>query len=200
MNTMLGTGYQITPGRFVKVTIALVILLFTVFSIIIPYFIYLDEGVGWTLYITTAILLATYIPILLLAWAYSPQKYILSEKGITIKRPIKPIFIPVEKIRKVEEKDFKSYKLIRKWRNGGLFSITGSFWSKEEGTMHFYAKNGNYVMIHADKKYVLSPDDRFQFVNQLEKYMERRKIGNKWVIKGFSPPLDNHNIHLRRPS
>lgn len=173
---MLETEYSVTAGRFVRGMTYFVIILFLALLIIIPYFIYLDEGLGAAFYATLAILLAVYIPLLILSWAFSPSKYIVSEEGVKIERPLRPLFIPMETIKKVEEKDFRNYKLIRKFGNGGLFSQTGSFWNKKEGTMYFYAKNSNYVMIYADKKYVLSPDERFQFINHLRKYMREKNV------------------------
>jgi len=75
------------------------------------------------------------IPILIGSWAYSPQKYVVSEKSIKIVRQINSIFL-------------------------------------------MYAKNDKFVMIYADKKYVLSPDEKERFIievkNKLEKPGKRR--------------------------
>jgi hypothetical protein len=166
--------YRVSAGKKVRLITESVILMFALFTVIIPYLIWMQEGMSFSFYLVIALMIAIYIPVLIIAWAGTPQKYIVSDEGIRIKRPIGDIFIPIDKIDDVEEKDFKFTKTIRVFGNGGLFGITGRFWTKEDGTMYFYGRNSNYVMVHADKKYVLSPDDRFQFINHVRKLIERR--------------------------
>ncbi len=163
--------YSVTADRYVKSVTIGVIALLASFFVLIPLYIYVKKGNFSDIYYVIALMLALYIPIILGAWAYSPQKYIVSDKEIIIKRPLKSIEIPVERISRIEKSDLNAMRALRLFGNGGLFSITGRFWSKELGTMYFYAKNRNYVLIHADKLYVLSPDKRDEFIEHLRGLM-----------------------------
>lgn len=174
MKDPMAIEYEVTPGKMVRGLTIGVILLFIALGVGIPLLIYYIDGMGFVLMLTTVFQVALFLVILLLSLAYSPRFYLLSEKGVTIDMPIKPVSIPIGTITKVEERDFKAHKLVKKWGNSGLFSISGNFWDKAEGNMKFYAKNNNYVMIYAEHKYVLSPDDRFLFVSHLRNYVEKR--------------------------
>ncbi len=166
--------YRVSAGKGVRAITDSIILMFVLFIIVIPYLIWMQRGICFEFYLVLILMLAIYLPVVIIAWAYTPQRYVVSEEGIAIKRPAGDVFIPLESIRFVEERDFKRTRTIRVMGNGGLFGITGRFWTKQDGTMYFYARNSNYVLIEADKKYVLSPDERFQFINHMRKLMERR--------------------------
>ncbi len=173
MSDVLEIEYKVSSGKIVKRITYFVVILFIFIGVGTSALIYFFEGFGPGFFITTAISLVLYPSILVGTWAFSPRSYSVSEKVIKIKRPILSITIPVNTITSIEERDFKFTQLRKKMGNNGLFSITGSFSIKGDGTVWFYAKNSNYVMIHAEKKYVLSPDDRFMFTNQMKKHVER---------------------------
>ena len=176
MATNFETEFRVTPNRLVKGMTWGVALMFLCMGTIIPLATYLydEEGsyVGLMLLIMFA---ALFSAILAGAWAYSPRSYYLSDKVIRIDRPINSITIPMNKIKKVEEIDFNPLKTIKKWGNSGLFSMTGSFYNKTHGNFWMYAKNDNFVMIHANKKYVLSPDDKELFIKTIGGKIERIK-------------------------
>ncbi|UCH89889.1 MAG: hypothetical protein JSV49_04395 [Thermoplasmata archaeon] len=169
------TDYTVTPNKFVTGITWFVIIMFLVMATIIPVVIYITERHLLATFGFIALILSVFIPTLLLSWAYSPQKYEVTDEKITIVRPRNPIVIPLAKIIKVEPKDFKAHKLMRKWGNGGLFSITGKFWSKSEGNFWCYGKNDNYVMLHADKKWVVTPDDKEIFIQDVRSKVERAR-------------------------
>jgi hypothetical protein len=180
MQDQFGTDYSITPSKFVNgITYGLGVL-FIVLGTVIPYIIYLDEEAGLMVAIYFEILIAGIgIPVYYFSYAYSPKKYITSEKGVTIIRSMKDLEIPIEDILKVEEKDYKSYKMIRKMGNGGLFSVSGKFWTRADGTFWAYGKNNNWVMIYAKEKWAVSPDEKELFITDLkgriEKYQRHKK-------------------------
>jgi len=179
MSDLFEIEYKVSSGKIVKRITFFVVILFIFLGVGIPALLYFIEGFTQVFLLTTALTLVIYASILGGVWAFSVQSYSISEKAITINRPIKSFTIPVNTITSIEERDFKFGKLRKKMGNNGLFSFTGSFYTKEDGTMWFYAKNANYVLIHADKKYVLSPDDRFMFMNQIKKYIDRRGNSTK---------------------
>jgi hypothetical protein len=178
MADIFETEYEITPGRLVKIITYFIIYLFVFLIVFIPIMVYSIEGEEFQAFIIIFLLLIIMVPILIGSWAYSPQKYIVSEKRIKIVRPINSVSIPLHEITKVEDRIINPLKTIRLWANGGLFSLSGTYYNKTDGKFLMYAKNDNYVMIYADKKYVLSPDEKERFMievqNKLEKAGKRR--------------------------
>ena len=81
----------------------------------------------------------------------------------------------MEEITKVEERDFKAYKMVRKFGNGGLYSVSGKFWTKADGTFQAYGKNNNWVMIYAKEKWAVSPDEKELFITDLKGRVEKYK-------------------------
>jgi len=173
MAELFETEYQISPSNLVKGVTWGVSFLFIIMIVIIPTItFYLDDDLTLALRLFV-LFLGIMIPILAGAWAYSPKKYIITEKNIRIVRPVNTIEIPINKVKKVEEKDVNVFKTVRTWGNGGLFSFTGAFYNKTDGKFWMYAKNSNYVMIYADKKLILSPDDKELFINQIRSYIKK---------------------------
>lgn len=176
MATTFETEYKVTPNRLVKGMTWGFALMFLCMIVIIPLATYIYDEEGSYIWLMLLIMFAAiFSAVFTGAWAYSPRAYFLSDKGIRIDRPINSITIPMKEINKVEEIDFNPLKTLKKWGNSGLFSMTGSFYNKTHGNFWMYAKNDNYVMIHADKKYVLSPDDKEFFIKTIEGKTERIK-------------------------
>jgi hypothetical protein len=176
MNDLFETEFQVTPNNLVKGMTWGLGLLFLCMGIFIPLLTFLyanEEEYLWLflLILFSVIFGLTYIG----AWAYSVQTYFVSDKNIRIQRPINSISIPVNKIKKIEPFKLNVFKTIRKWGNSGIFSITGLLYTKEHGDFWVYAKNDNYVMIYADKKYVLSPDDKELFIQTVKSRIEKSK-------------------------
>jgi hypothetical protein len=176
MEDIFETEFKVTPNNLVNGVTWGIGILFLCMGAIIPYFTYQyekDEKFLWLylLILFSLIFGLTYIG----AWLYSPQTYFVSDKNIRIQRPVKPIIIPFTEINMVETTDINPLKTIRKWGNGGIFSIMGLFHSKKDGDFWVYAKNNNYIMIHADKKYVVSPDDKELFIQYVQSKIDRQK-------------------------
>ncbi len=165
MDTTFETEYKVTPNRLVNGMTWGLSLMLLCMAIIIPLMTYIYEEEGSYVWLMLLIMFAMlFSAILAGAWAYSPRTYFLSDKGIRIDRPINSITIPLKKIKKVEDIKLNIFKTLRKWGNSGLFSVSGSFYNKTHGNFWIYAKNDNYVMLHAEKKYVISPDDKELFI------------------------------------
>lgn len=177
MADIFETEYQITPGRLVKIVSYFIICLFVFMIVFIPIMIYSIEGEEFQAFIVLFLYLIIMIPILIGSWAYSPQKYIVSEKRIKIVRPINSISIPLREIIKIEDRVINPLKTIRLWANGGLFSLSGTYYNKTDGKFLMYAKNDKYVMIYANKKYVVSPDEKERFMIEVKNKLERAGKG-----------------------
>ena len=174
MASTFETEYTVTPNRLVKGVTWGVNLMFLCMIIIIPFATYIYDEEGSYVWLLLLILFAViFSGILVGAWVYSPKAYFLSDKDIRIERPINSMTIPLKSIKKVESIEINLFKTIRKWGNGGLYSMTGSFYNRTHGSFWMYAKNDNYVMIHADEKYVVSPDDKALFIQSVEGKLEK---------------------------
>lgn len=179
MPSVLETKYQITPGPLVKGMTIGVIALSIFMTLIIPIMIYYlepEKGIQPSIFFLI-IDLAIFIPLFVGAWAYSPKKYVVSETGVQILRPVNSISIPIQEISEVEEKEVSIFKTIRLWANGGIFSMSGAYYNKPDGKFWMYVKNRNYVMITANKKYVLSPDEKEQFIIQIKNILSKQRNG-----------------------
>ncbi len=135
--------------------------------------IYAGEGASRGFHTTLFLMGVTYFIIAFFAWAYSPRRYLLTDEGVVIERPAKDVIIPYSSISMVEKKESLGNRMIRQMGNGGLFSFSGTFRSKEMGKVRMYVKNRNYVIIHADETYVLSPDERDEFLMMLNSRLRR---------------------------
>ena len=175
MPEILENEYTITPGTLVKGVTGFIIILFVLMATVIPYTIYFYEDEIFFSIMFLILMLSIFIPVLVGSWAYSPQKYVVSEKGLQIVRPINAISIPLKTIIKIEDREINPLKTIRLWGNGGVFSLSGSFYNKSDGKFWMYAKNNKFVMVHADKKYVISPDEKEMFMIELSNKIEKPK-------------------------
>jgi len=173
MSELLEREYTITPSGLVRGVTWFVILLFISMTILIPMSIYYFDKEIFVALLVFMLFIILYPSILAGSWVFSPQKYLVSGHRIKIVRPVSSITIQIAEITEVEEKDINVFKTIRVLGNGGLFAFTGTFYNKADGKFWMYAKNKNYVMLHTnDKKYVLSPDEKEQFIIDL-----RNKLG-----------------------
>ena len=173
MPEILENEYTITPGSLVKGVTGFIIILFVLMASVIPYSIYFYEEDIFFSIMFLILILSIFIPLLVGSWAYSPKKYVVSEKGLGIVRPINAIFIPLKTITKIEDREINPLKIIRLWGNGGVFSLSGSFYNKTDGKFWMYAKNNKFVMVYADKKYVVSPDEKEMFMIELRNKIEK---------------------------
>ena len=109
--------------------------------------------------------------IVLWSFLWHVQSYEVTNGGIEIKRPIGPVLISFRSInytKRVENDDLGI--IIRTFGNGGIFGFNGIFRSSIQGKITFYGtQQRNYVIVETDlKKYVLTPDEPFEFVKSVE--------------------------------
>lgn len=123
------------------------------------------------------LILLSVIVILFLCYAFSPQVYLVDDKGITIERIGGPIFIPHEEINSVAivEKPIK-YKLIG---SEGFFGYYGTFQSAQRRQVKVYATRlEKMVEIKTAKHtYYLTPRDVDDFLAALEPRQQVRQHG-----------------------
>ena len=106
-----------------------------------------------------------------LSYAWSPRQFETDAANITIRKMWQPIVIPRDTIiesRLLEADDIKGS--IRLMGSGGLFGYYGKFNNSKLKTYNLQAGNRvNLVMIKtADKTYVLTPDNREDFLKDVQ--------------------------------
>jgi len=176
--------YSVTPSRFVKMVTGIVIVIIVIVMIvvaIIPLFPEVDEdypedeeGELWLFLFLSVGIPILMIAVLILPYLYIPKKYATTSSALVIERSLSPISIPYSSIKNIYHDPETNYlKSIRLWGNGGLYGFTGTFRNSKLGKFYMYARNNNYVVIEAQKKYVISPDEAPLLVqdvmNQLKK-------------------------------
>lgn len=121
----------------------------------------------------------TEIPILLsviifltygISYALSPKSYELNKTNLIIKRPFNNVTLNRSEIKNILKlENGKLTWSIRTFGVGGLFGYFGKFWSKEFGSMTWYAtRRDKAIMIvtKENKKIVLTPDEVEKFINE----------------------------------
>jgi hypothetical protein len=106
-----------------------------------------------------------------LSYVWSPRQFETDAANITIRKMWQPIVIPRDTIiesRLLEADDIKGS--IRLMGSGGLFGYYGKFNNSKLKTYNLQAGNRvNLVMIKtADKTYVLTPDNREDFLKDVQ--------------------------------
>lgn len=173
MDDALKTEYPVSRGKLVSSVTAVINGMFLFMAVIIPWTVYYYENDIWGAAYMIVLMGGIFAGTAGGAWYYSPKKYTVSERAVTVIRPAKNLVIPIDTIEMVEDKTVSMFKTLKTFGNGGYFSFSGSFYNKQDGKFVMSAKNANYVMIHADKKYVLSPDEKDRFILDVQKKLER---------------------------
>jgi hypothetical protein len=113
---------------------------------------------------------------LVLGALMAPRGYAIRGDVLTIERFIGPIEIPLASIRAVEllptDRLDGSFRTLG---SGGYFGYYGRFRNERLGAYRLYATRGDgYVLVRADKPYVLTPDSPERFVEALAAGRETR--------------------------
>jgi hypothetical protein len=104
---------------------------------------------------------------LILAYAYSPRAYSISEQCIIVNRLIGNVRIPLDGLREIRaasKDDFRG--CIRLFGNGGLFGYYGLFRTSKLGKSTWYitSRRNSVVVITGATTVVFSPDDVDGFI------------------------------------
>ncbi|WP_395744334.1 PH domain-containing protein [Prosthecobacter sp.] len=118
--------------------------------------------------VTTMVLL---IP--LGALPFIVRGYVVTKDGILIKRLWWNTVLRFENIRSVEVEPLALCHSVRTCGNGGLYSFTGYYWSKQLGHFRAYVTDLNRtVIVHMkDRTAVLSPDDPEGFARSVTRLL-----------------------------
>lgn len=109
--------------------------------------------------------------ILLIAYAFRPNNYAVSDDKLLIHRMISDVKILRSDIKSVEMIDESKVKnSIRTFGSGGFFGSYGKFWNSTLGSMTWYiTRKENFVLVttNDEKKILLTPDEPEAFVTSL---------------------------------
>jgi hypothetical protein len=110
-----------------------------------------------------------------ITYAYVPKEIILENDRLVIKRVIGKVDIPYKQIREVSYLEKLKSKIIRLFGSGGLYGWFGIFYVSGIGKVHMYARRmSNFVLIKADKNYLLSPENPKEFVKNLKSLLKQK--------------------------
>lgn len=111
------------------------------------------------------------VALALVSWAYSPKGYLLSDRTLTVQRPIGDIRIPLDDVRELRcatSDDLSG--CIRLWASGGLFGYYGLFRTSKLGKCTWYVTDRSkcVLVVSPAKTIVLSPNDVDGFLGAIQ--------------------------------
>lgn len=114
----------------------------------------------------------------IIPYVLAPQKYLVTEKAVIIKRIGPDIVIPLADVCSVNRMPYGEVfrRAVRTMGNGGLFGIYGNFKSASMGKFRAYMTRRNKLVVIAtnEKPFVLTPDDAQGFVAAIDEMLKGR--------------------------
>jgi hypothetical protein len=120
-----------------------------------------------------ALVIAAVLLIPLGALPFMIRGYVLTKDGILIKRLWWNTVLPFAEMRSVEVEPLALSHSFRTCGNGGMFSFTGFYWSRQLGHFRAYVTDQNRtVIVHMNNRTaVLSPDDPEAFARAVTSHL-----------------------------
>jgi hypothetical protein len=118
-----------------------------------------------------AIAISTAMVALLVAtWGTSPTAYRLEPGRLVVERPLGEIPYPLAGLVEATPQD--GLGLAVRVGNGGLFGITGWFWSRRLGWFRVHARKvrGGVVLRWPDRIVMVMPEDAGRFVRDVDRF------------------------------
>lgn len=113
---------------------------------------------------------ALLVLVILISRQIAPKRLEVTDDSLVIIRgwPFRKISVPLREITSVERVKLSMWTM-RSFGVGGLFSHSGRFWGSGIGTFYGGITSvADAVLIAAGEKFVISPDDPDQFVQDIE--------------------------------
>lgn len=109
--------------------------------------------------------------VLLTAYGYSPQSYVIGRRSIIVKRLLKDAEFPLERLQAVRRAtpDDLAWTM-RLWGSGGLFGYYGTFRTSKLGKCTWYCtRRADQVVVATDSRTALfTPDDVDGFLSAIQ--------------------------------
>ena len=111
------------------------------------------------------------LAVVVIGAAMAPRGYAIRDGLLRIERRVAAIEIPLASIRAVERLPEESLAgSVRTLGSGGFFGYYGRFRNGALGDYRMYAtRSGGYVLVRADRPYVLTPDSPDRFIDALNR-------------------------------
>jgi hypothetical protein len=108
-------------------------------------------------------------------WATSPTAYRVEPDRLVVERPLGEIVYPLAGLATVTPHE--RWGLAIRVGNGGLFGITGWFWSRSLGWFRVHARKvrGAVLLRWPDRRVVVMPEDRDAFIRDVERFAPKRE-------------------------
>ena len=146
-------------------------------------------------------LIATVVSLLVivLGYAYSPRGYTLEDGGITIRRWIGSVRIPLEGVREVRAGDSSDFRgCVRLWGSGGLFGYYGLFRTSKLGHSTWYMTDRSraIVLVTTSKTVLVSPDDVQGFLKVVR---QQTHLGDSAALPATQPEKSSFRLAYMIP-
>ena len=105
----------------------------------------------------------------LLAFAWAPRHYQVTDDAFVIERWLGRIVVPARSIRRVRRFDRAELRgTLRTAGSGGLFGYYGRFWNRQLGHFRMYAtRSKDFVLVEAERPYLVTPERIEDFLEAL---------------------------------
>jgi F0F1-type ATP synthase membrane subunit c/vacuolar-type H+-ATPase subunit K len=112
----------------------------------------------------------------ILGMVLAPRRYVIQSPDLVVQRWAGTVVIPLSSIRVVEPLPAERVsRSLRTLGSAGFFGYYGRFRNRALGDYRLYAtRSGGYVLVEADRPYVLTPDAPARFIEVLNQ--ERRAL------------------------
>ena len=113
---------------------------------------------GFLMQLGLIILLFTSV---LIAYLFKPLNYEVNDRFLSIKRPLKSVFIELDSIEDIRIYP-KGGVTVRTFASGGFFGYFGKFHNDNIGDMTYYATSSNnkiLIVLKSGENIVVTPDD-----------------------------------------
>jgi len=106
---------------------------------------------------------------------FTIRGYSITEDSILIHRLIWATRMPLEQLNEVNLDNAAFLNSIRCFGNGGIFGISGLYYSRREGTFRAFVTNTTRTVLlkFSSRTILLSPDDPKLFVRTLLRHMDQ---------------------------
>ncbi len=140
-------------------------------------YLWMGQRAGWPPhlvrggYIAAGVTVVALVGLLGVTWGLAPKALVLTDTTLSISRTLNEISIPLSTVtgaRRLGPNELDG--TIRTMGSDGVFARVGRFHSPALGNFRMYLTDtGNGVVVEAEERYVLSPDDPHRFLVELER-------------------------------
>lgn len=164
-------------GLSVKILTTIVFLLVTILVLVSIHFYF--EG-KFSLEVLAGIL-SIAVCIIIVPYMYAPRMYVLTHKGLVIKRILNNIFIPYSEMKNVKIISYEKQSTvtdIKLWGSSGFYGFFGQFKMMKLGYVNLYLTDTKKCLLIEKvngEKYIISPEKPDVFLRIIKSYMKLRE-------------------------